>query len=502
MTNPVAKRMKLAHRPDGESTDTEPDATIDATIEAPKSSEEIIDDVYMHIEEDAVADVTDTIIEEAAEVDNTNGVNVVASFDATAVAAAAAAAANDVSLSEPMMPPLPSDGVVVDSHVEMNVNDPDDSGEPPVPPLGAPLPVQPRAIAPQGGRGRQPAHTLPSTDPSYRRKDKSLGVLCANFMRRYSKIKSEHPGTLPEVTIDEASQSLMVERRRIYDIINILEAIEVVTRKGKNTYNWFGMSNITHTLRKMQKEAIDLFPEDVIANDLKVKAVGPEIPTGFAMLLASAEQVDQTVKKGKDKSLGRLSQKFIQLFLVGNETITLEDASDKILGKTDLPQPAADATAEEMLKVRNANNKMIKTKIRRLYDIANIMASVGLIAKLNSENQHVGSAPRSRPMFKWIYPLSPLEILNSVDENAGDGTVVVNGGGKKVVKIGESGVVENTIPVDGQDRKLPASPSVIVHAHEAEMEVEVEIEMLANGGGDDEVEPEPLPEDTEVSVAI
>jgi hypothetical protein len=304
-----------------------------------------------------------------------------------------------------------------------------------------PVKAQPRPA-------KKPSHTLPSTDPAYRRKDKSLGVLCSNFMRRYTKIKTEHPHTVPEVTIDEASQSLMVERRRIYDIINILEAIEVVTRKGKNTYNWHGMSNITQTLRKMQKEAFELFPDDVAANQLKKEDKEPNIPTGFAMLLASAEQVDQTVKKGKEKSLGRLSQKFIQLFLVGNETITLEDASDKILGKTELPQPAPDATAEEMQKIRNSNNKMIKTKIRRLYDIANIMASVGLIAKLHSENQHVGSAPRSRPMFKWIYPLSATEILNCIDENGIVPVATADGGTvTKQVKIGENGVVENTIPV-------------------------------------------------------
>eukprot|EP00557_Chaetoceros_sp_GSL56_P010719 CAMPEP_0176478970 /NCGR_PEP_ID=MMETSP0200_2-20121128/1480_1 /TAXON_ID=947934 /ORGANISM="Chaetoceros sp., Strain GSL56" /LENGTH=721 /DNA_ID=CAMNT_0017874963 /DNA_START=499 /DNA_END=2664 /DNA_ORIENTATION=- len=268
----------------------------------------------------------------------------------------------------------------------------------------------------------RPSHTLTSTDPAYRRKDKSLGVLCANFMRRYSRMHTESPGESIEVTIDEASQSLLVERRRIYDIINILEAIEVVTRKGKNTYNWHGLSNITNTLRKLQQEALELFPDDVVQNQLekdgqKDSRQSAE-PTGFDLLLASAEQVEKPLKKGKEKSLGRLSQKFIMLFLAGNETITLEDASDKILGKTELPQAPADATAEEMLKIRNANNKMIKTKIRRLYDIANIMASVGLITKLHSESQAVGSAPRAKPIFKWIYPLSARDIMTQVDPNA------------------------------------------------------------------------------------
>jgi len=366
--------------------------------------------------------------------------------------------------SHPTMPPLP--------------------GEIPVPPLpGHPMEMQipqPHHVTGVRAPALAPAHTLPSTDPAYRRKDKSLGVLCANFMRRYSKIHTDQPTNNPEVTIDEASQSLMVERRRIYDIINILEAIEVVTRKGKNTYNWHGMGQITNTLRKMQKEAFELFADDVDANDLKKEEKEANIPTGFDMLLASAEQVDQPIKKGKEKSLGRLSQKFIMLFLVGNETITLEEASDKILGKTELPQAPPDATAEEMLKIRNSNNKMIKTKIRRLYDIANIMASVGLIAKLHSETQHVGSAPRSRPMFKWIYPLSAREILNYVDQTVQqvegqDCLVPVPG---KEVKIGENGVIENTLslvePEPVNEDSFADTATAVVDAVDAQLAGELE----------------------------
>ena len=43
----------------------------------------------------------------------------------------------------------------------------------------------------------------------------------ANFMRRYSKIKTELLNTTLEVDHDEASQLLMVEHRRIYNIINM-----------------------------------------------------------------------------------------------------------------------------------------------------------------------------------------------------------------------------------------------------------------------------------------
>ncbi len=301
-----------------------------------------------------------------------------------------------------------------------------------------------------------------------------MGVLCINFMMRYNKMKQESSphADPPAVSIDEAAQSLHVERRRIYDIINILEAIQVVSRKCKNTYHWHGMDRIVETFQELQLEAIDLFPEDAFNNgfrdspnpngestveedkenqcsskgdesrsddDGNSNAVTKSPPmSGLALLLESAEQVlkpstldlnaaplsaAKTSKKKKkkevmkkpvtpkEKSLGRLSQKFIQLFLIGNETIALNDASDKILGKTDMPETSPDASHADIMKARNDANKMLKTKIRRLYDIANVMASIGLITKLNGGN-NMSNAARNRPSFKWVYAMSAQDILD------------------------------------------------------------------------------------------
>lgn len=72
----------------------------------------------------------------------------------------------------------------------------------------------------------------PSDEKSSCRFDSSLGLLTTKFVEL---LKNSNDGVLD---LNDAAETLMVQKRRIYDITNVLEGIGVIEKKSKNNIKW------------------------------------------------------------------------------------------------------------------------------------------------------------------------------------------------------------------------------------------------------------------------
>ncbi|XP_013922728.1 PREDICTED: transcription factor E2F7 [Thamnophis sirtalis] len=235
------------------------------------------------------------------------------------------------------------------------------------------------------------------------RKQKSLGLLCQKFLARYPSYPLSAEKTT--ISLDEVASSLGVERRRIYDIVNVLESLDLVSRVAKNQYCWHGRHSLSQTLKKLQ-EIGELQKYEELMTSFQQKELDFECRFGEHKKESFVDFQDRqlldfsetdcpsaSANSRKDKSLRIMSQKFVMLFLVSKTKIVTLDIAAKIL-------------IEESQDT--ADHSKFKTKVRRLYDIANVLTSLGLIKKV-----HVTEERGRKPAFKWI---GPVEFTGNNDD--------------------------------------------------------------------------------------
>ncbi|KAG7215859.1 hypothetical protein INR49_021840 [Caranx melampygus] len=262
------------------------------------------------------------------------------------------------------------------------------------------------------------------------RKQKSLGLLCQKFLALYPDYPPPHNPIW--ISLDEVATSLGVERRRIYDIVNVLESLMIVGRIAKNSYTWYGRQQLEATLEELQRrgrqQGYHLQME--LAAEAREAGPGREDDGG---------EGDAGIAGGnrKDKSLRIMSQKFVMLFLVSKtQTVTLDTAAKILIEESQ----------------DSSSHSKYKTKVRRLYDIANVLTSLDLIKKV-----HVREERGRKPAFKW---LGPVEFSNTAVLPP-EATQPVSGqdhGKAKMTRHASFNIIPTSVAIRRQVNSAPSSP--------------------------------------------
>lgn len=180
------------------------------------------------------------------------------------------------------------------------------------------------------------------------------------------------------IPLDRCTSSLNTEKRRVYDIMNIFEGFGAVSRKAKNLYTWKGLQQVAIALEGIQE---------------RCKTILQTYRASSSTRHEGQEEVDSTLiqyKFERAKSLGFLCESFICLFLLWKPVVTLEEAAMKI--------------SKILL-----NDSKLKTKVRRLYDIANVLCVLKVIKKTLL---HTG-----KPAFQWVGKSGVEEFCTEIEND-------------------------------------------------------------------------------------
>ena len=201
------------------------------------------------------------------------------------------------------------------------------------------------------------------------------------------------PSSPPIMKLDDLAADCGVPRRRLYDILNVLEAVDVASRVGKLAYVWRGESNLPSLLDTLAADQISGAPVDESGRR----------GGGAAGRAARAAASDSSSGSGSGgggaggggggpapQSLWALSKKFVRLLLTSEGPLALPVAAEALVGGVSARAACGPGELQQALV----------TAERRLYDVASILCCVGLIEKEVTGGSGGGRGGRA-PAFGW-----------------------------------------------------------------------------------------------------
>ena len=177
----------------------------------------------------------------------------------------------------------------------------------------------------------------------------SLEFLATNFLEQYTDGQ--------DVFVEHAAEALCVRKRRIYDIVNVFEALRIVSKGNSKThYVCHGTSRLHSALQELAS----------LDDDMDT-ASGSTAQGNMRMSARANNELCVMDLRG-------LTHRVVRIFLQAS-------ARGEAVGIATLVQKVSNATSSPH---DSTQPDALRSAQRRLYDVLNILSSLNLISKVDS----------------------------------------------------------------------------------------------------------------------
>ncbi|KAK9496631.1 hypothetical protein O3M35_013112 [Rhynocoris fuscipes] len=212
-----------------------------------------------------------------------------------------------------------------------------------------------------------------SKDSKPSRRFRSLSFICKKFLLLY---KLDIPaGESQSISLGNLALSLGIEKRRVYDIINVVSSLHMAVKVCKDKYCWYGNQNLPMLLSQLKAYALINKVDQQIHNVLQNHSLYSTPVPESSRYIKINQGYNRSVTD--ENRIGVLCQKFIMIFLVCNNDVPLNMV-----------------TISKLILSGDVNDK---TGMRRLYDIANVLEALDLIKRYHC-------AIMKKPSFQYCGP--------------------------------------------------------------------------------------------------
>ncbi|KAL3110747.1 hypothetical protein niasHT_011252 [Heterodera trifolii] len=241
------------------------------------------------------------------------------------------------------------------------------------------------------------------------RKEKSLGRLCNRFLERMGEESRDGR----DIHLESVARKMSVEKRRIYDIVNVMEALEAMSKTNKSFYRWHGLGQLPKLIHSLQSEAMHSNLPQRVDEVAKKMCTFVELSNASPTLYEKARTNDGF---GRDSPSATDAAELNCSELTNSEQDEASTPRDRC-GKNSLAQlcrrflmvllskqsrkVSLDVTSTVLIKNpdRDGFEPPPRSKCRRLYDIANVLVAMRLILK-----KHALFGTKKIPLFEYCGP--------------------------------------------------------------------------------------------------